>query len=129
VAQQYGQPREGNRDKKKQQQENFPLLAYTCSLNPDDETFKSDSKVERLVSKKLRQKRKPEVPYLAFTSVPGNPPLKCPLPPETDITVSEHYSNVSGHPETEGNSFRMQWQCCFVDIMLECTRGDVRTTT
>lgn len=93
---------------------NFPLLAYTCSLNPDNEPFISDSKVERLVSKKLRQRQKPEVPYLAFTSVPGNPPLKCPLPPETSASVqkhysSEHYSSASGHPETEGNSLRMQW--------------------
>ncbi len=83
--------------------------------------------MEILVSKKLLQSQKPEVPY--FTSVLGNPPLYCPLPPETAIAAEStcaHYDSVMGQPETEGNSLRMQWLCCFVDIMLEFTWGNVR---
>ncbi len=44
----------------------------------------------------------------------------------TAESICEHYHSVTGHPETEGNSLRMQWLCCFVDIILEFTWGNVR---
>lgn len=44
----------------------------------------------------------------------------------TAETLCEHYCSVMGHPETEGNSLRMQRQCCLVDIMLEFTWGNDR---
>lgn len=117
----------------KKAKKKLPLLAHahTCSLDPDNEPFKSDIKVERLVSKKLRQRQKPEVPYLSFTSVPGNPPLKCPLPPETSPLLQKFYVNTTAVwwvtlLRPRGTPFRMQWQCWFVDIMLGFTWGNVR---
>ncbi len=87
-----------NHEKETEKQKlNFPLVAHTCSLDPDDDCqpFKSNSKVETLVSKKRLQSQKPEVPYLAFTSVCGNPPLYWPLPSETRPSLQSLYVNTT----------------------------------
>lgn len=64
-----------------------------------------------------------------FHFCPWESPLYCPLP-----LKHGHHCRVymwtlpqcDGSPWDQGNSLRMQWLCCFVDIMVEFTWGNVR---
>lgn len=119
-----------NHEKETEKKKNFPLVAHTCSLDPDDDYVNPSNQTVRwkyLFQRNCSGVKKCHILLsLLFLGIPS---LLSASPWNTAITaesICEHYRSVTGHPETEGNSLRMQWLCCFVDIMLEFTWGNVR---
>ncbi len=128
MAQQYGQPREGNWETKT---ELSPGGSHTLTR---PWRWLSTLQIKQQGGNTCFKETAPESKTRSAIScfhfcLWESPSLLAASLWNTAITaesICEHYHSVTGHPETEGNSLRMQWLCCFVDIILEFTWGNVR---